>query len=139
MSEPAAAPPAGRPRTVDAAFWLWLVAAVLLIVGGLLTATVSIPGFPAMFRIAGGIFAVVGVAMAVLAGRARAQDVRSRRAALALALSATVVVALLAVFGVVHLLTLIALLPLIAGVVCITRPPAQTWFGETNDFGETNE
>jgi hypothetical protein len=39
-----------------------------------------------------------------------------------------IVVGLLALLGVAQLLSLVALLPLIAGTVSITRPAAQTWF-----------
>ena len=62
--------------------------------------------------------------MAFLAGRTRSGDARFRRAALALSLTIVVLVALLAVFGVVHVLTLLAVIPLIAGTVLITRPAA---------------
>jgi hypothetical protein len=113
--------PQSRPRVVTAAFWCWLVAAILLIVGGLLAASVAVP---AVFRGGGVVTALAGVGMAFLAGRSRNGDTRFRRAAVALALTIVVLVALLAVFGVVHVLTLLAVLPLIAGTVLITRPAA---------------
>jgi peptidoglycan/LPS O-acetylase OafA/YrhL len=120
--------PESRPRVVNVAFWAWLVAALLLVAGGLLTATVNLPGLPPVFRGAGVLTAVVGIAVAFLAGRARSGDQPFRRAVLALSLTTVVLVALAAVLGVVHVLTLVALFPLIAGVVCITRPAAQEWF-----------
>jgi nucleoside permease NupC len=113
--------PQSRPRVVTAAFWCWLVAAILLIVGGLLAASVALP---AVFRGVGVVTALAGAGMAFLAGRSRNGDTRFRRAAVALALTIVVLVALLAVFGVVHVLTLLAVLPLIAGTVLITRPAA---------------
>ncbi len=116
--------PQPRPRVVTAAFWCWVVAAMLLIVGGLLAASVSLPP---VFRGAGAITAVAGAGMAFLAGRSRGGDTRFRRAALALSLTIVVLVALLAVFGVVHVLTLLAVLPLIAGAVLMTRPAAASW------------
>jgi hypothetical protein len=116
--------PQSRPRVVTAAFWCWLIASILLIVGGLLAASVSIP---AVFRGAGVVTALAGAGMAFLAGRSRNGDTRFRRAALALALTIVVLVALCAVFGVVHVLTLIAVIPLIAGTVLMTRPAASSW------------
>jgi len=116
--------PQPRPRVVTAAFWCWVVAAMLLIVGGLLAASVSLPP---VFRGAGAITALAGAGMAFLAGRSRGGDTRFRRAALALSLTIVVLVALLAVFGVVHVLTLLAILPLIAGAVLMTRPAAASW------------
>jgi hypothetical protein len=41
-----------------------------------------------------------------------------------------VLVALLAVFGVVHILSLVAVIPLIVGTVLITRPAATRYFEE---------
>jgi hypothetical protein len=102
-------------------------ASLLLIVGGLLTASVSLPP---VYRGAGVITALAGAGMAFLAGRSRNGDTRFRRAALALALTIVVLVALTAVLAVVHLLTLLAILPLIAGTVLITRPAAASWGGQ---------
>jgi hypothetical protein len=116
--------PQSRPRVVTAAFWCWLVASVLLIVGGLLAAAV---GLPVVFRGGGVITALAGAALAFLAGRSRTGDTRFRRATLALALTIVVLVALCAVFGVVHVLTLLAVIPLIAATVLTTRPAASAW------------
>ncbi len=116
--------PQPRPRVVTAAFWCWVVAAVLLIVGGLLAASYALP---AVFRGAGVITALAGAGMAYLAGRSRRGDTRFHRAAVALSLTIVVVVALAAVFGVVHILTLLAVIPLIAGTVLMTRPAAASW------------
>ena len=41
--------PLSRPRIVNAAFWCWLAAAILLIAGGLLTATVNLAGLPGIY------------------------------------------------------------------------------------------
>ena len=116
--------PQPRPRVVTAAFWCWVVASMLLIVGGLLAASVSLPP---VFRGAGAVTALAGAGMAFLAGRSRGGNPRFRRAALALSLTIVVLVALLAVFGVVHVLTLLAVLALIAGAVLMTRPAAASW------------
>jgi peptidoglycan/LPS O-acetylase OafA/YrhL len=113
--------PQSRPRVVTAAFWCWVASSILLIVGGLVAASVALP---AVYRGAGVITAIAGVGMAFLAGRSRRGDSRFRRAAVALSLAIVVLVALFAVFGVVHVLTLLAVIPLIAGTVLITRPAA---------------
>jgi hypothetical protein len=113
--------PQSRPRVVTAAFWCWVVASILLIVGGLLAATYAPP---ALFRGAGILTALAGAGLAFLAGRSRGGDTRFRRAAITLSLTVIVLVALLAVFGVVHVLTLLAVIPLIAGTILMTRPAA---------------
>jgi hypothetical protein len=77
-----------------------------------------------VFRGAGVVTALAGIGMAFLAGRSRTGDTRFRRAAVALALTLVVLIAALAVFGVAHVLTLLAVFPLIAGTVLITRPAA---------------
>jgi hypothetical protein len=119
--------PSSRPRAINAAFWCWLVAAMLLIMGGVLAASV---GLPALYRGSGVLTAVAGAGMAFLAGRSRSGDGRFRRAAVALSLAIVVLVALLSVFGVVHILTLLAVIPLIVGTVLMTRPSAMAYFGE---------
>lgn len=120
--------PAPRPRAVSAAFWCWVAASLMLIVGGLLAASANIA---TVFRGAGVLFAVAGAGLAFLAGRTRAGDGRFKRAALALALAIIVLVALASVLGVVHILTLISVIPLIAGVALITRPAATAFYQET--------
>jgi hypothetical protein len=119
------ATPQARPRSVDIAFWLWVVGAMLLIIGGLIAATANIA--PA-YRGVGAIFVVAGAGLAYLSGRCRNGDPRFRRAALALALAVVVMVGLSAVFGVVHVLSLLAVLPLVAGAVLMTRPTSSAWF-----------
>jgi hypothetical protein len=115
--------PQPRPRVVTAAFWCWVVAAVLLIVGGLIAASVS--ALPVVYRGGGVITVLAGVGMAFLAGRTRSGDTRYRRAGIALSLVIVVLVAIVAVLGgAVHVLTLLGVLPLIAGTVLITRPLA---------------
>jgi hypothetical protein len=122
--------PQPRPRVVTAAFWCWVVAAVLLIVGGLMVASVSIP---VVYRGSGALTALAGAGMAYVAGRARTWDDRFRRAAVALSMTIVVLTSLLAVSalllgGVVAMLTLTAVFPLVAGAVLITRPAAADWF-----------
>lgn len=100
-----------------------MVASALLIVGGLIVAGVSLP---IVYRGAGVVTVLAGVGMAFLAGRSRTGDTRFRRAAVAMSLAIVVLVAMVSVFGIVHLLTLLAVIPLIAGAVLITRPAASS-------------
>jgi hypothetical protein len=113
--------PQSPPRVVTAAFWCWVAASLLLTVGGLIAASVALP---AVYRGAGVITVLAGVGMAFLAGRTRGADSRFRLAAVALSLTIVVLVAAFAVFGVLHVLTLLAVIPLIAGTVLMTRPAA---------------
>ncbi|MDX1883448.1 hypothetical protein [Mycolicibacterium sp. 120270] len=122
------APVPARPRVVSAAFWCWEAAALLLLVGGLIAATVNLP---AIYRGAGALTALAGAGMAYLAGRMRTGDSRFKRAGLALALAIVVLVALASVIGVIHILTLIAVVPLIAGIILLTRPAATAFYEET--------
>lgn len=117
--------PSPRPRAVNAAFWCWVVAALLLMVGGLIAASASLP---ALFRGAGVISAIAGAGMAFLAGRSRVGDARFRRAGTALSLAIVVLVAVVAALGVVHVLTLISVIPLVVGTALITRPAAAAFF-----------
>ncbi len=122
--------PSPRPRAVNAAFWCWVIAALLLMIGGLIAASASLP---ALFRGAGVISAIAGAGMAFLAGRSRTGDARFRRAGIALSLSIVVVVAVVAALrsgGVRrgHVLTLISVIPLMAGTALITRPAAAAFF-----------
>ena len=113
--------PQSRPRVVTAAFWCWVAASFLLMLGGLIAASLNVP---VVFRGAGIIFLFAGGGMAYLTGRSRSGDTRFRRAAIALALTLIVLVALAALFGLASGMTLLAVLPLIAGTVLITRPAA---------------
>ena len=115
--------PQSRPRVVTAAFWCWVVASILLIVGGLIAASVA--ALPMVYRGGGVVTMLAGAGMAFLAGRTRSGDTRYRRAAVALSLAIVVLVAIVSVLGgAVHVLTLLAVLPLIAGTVLLTRPAA---------------
>lgn len=116
-------PPAPRPRVVTAAFWCWAVASVMLMVGGLIVASVNLP---VPLRVTGVLTALAGAALAFVAARVRTGgDVRFRRAAVALSLATIALVALMSVFGVVQLLTVLAVFPLLAAAVLITRPQAK--------------
>jgi hypothetical protein len=115
-----------RPQALNVAFWLLLVGAVLLMGGGLIAATASIP---VLYRGAGIVCVVAGALIAFLAGRVRKDgDPRFRRATLALALVVVVLVSLTAALGVVHILALLSVLPLIVGAMLLSRPVVASWF-----------
>lgn len=115
-----------RPRAVSVAFWCWLAAAILLMLGGLLLVFSQGPA-PVFFRGAGGLWIVTGALLSYLAGRARGGDTRFRRAAVALSVALAVLLALFAVMtsGLVWLFVLILVT---VGAVVIMRPSAQQWY-----------
>lgn len=113
--------PQSRPRVVTAAFWCWVAASFLLMLGGLIAASLTAP---ALFRGAGVIFVLAAAGLAFLTGRSRSGDFRFRRAAVSLALTLVVLLALAALFGLANGLTLLAVIPLIAGAILMTRPAA---------------
>jgi hypothetical protein len=119
-------PVPARPRIVDAVFWLWLLAAISLVVLGMLM-TLTRGNLPPVFRGAGVLFAVAGLALGYLAGRTRAGHTRMRRAAVGLALALVVLLALFTLMtgGVLWLIPMILTM---VGAVLIMRPSAQGWF-----------
>ncbi|MEV3901903.1 hypothetical protein AB0K11_06215 [Mycobacterium sp. NPDC050551] len=137
--------PLSRPRVVDVAFWLLVVGAVVLIGGGMLAATVSFDAardaidpavsdeqvrqYLLLYRGMGIGSVLSGAAMAFLAGRTRGGDPRFRRATIGLGLAITLILAVLAfVFGISQPITLAGVLPIVAGVVLLTRPASSAWF-----------
>lgn len=121
-SPPSSSPPQ-RSLVATVGFCFWLVAAVLLMVGGMIAASVSLPGLDTVvFRGTGVLTALAGIGMAFLAGRSRGGDPRFRRAAIALSVAIVVIVALTARFGVVHILTLFGVILLIIGTILNALP-----------------
>jgi hypothetical protein len=118
---------ASRPRTVTAAFWCWVVAAVLTAAFGLFM--VSLSAAPTFIRGAGGVLVVVGLGQAYLAGRARKGQLRFANAGVGLALASVVFCVLLLLTigdGVITYAVIMALL--ITGTVLIRRESAAAWF-----------
>lgn len=136
--------PHARPRVVDVAVWLLLAGAVLLIFGGLMSVTLSfdtvrsmadaamsdeeLRNYLTLHRGAGVFCLVAGAALAFVAGKTRAGDERFRRATVALALAAIVLVAVLSLVIGTNIVALLALLPLIVGAMLLRRPAATQWF-----------
>ncbi|MGW4479027.1 hypothetical protein [Rhodococcus triatomae] len=137
--------PAGRPRLVDAAYWLWLVAAGLLVLFGLLALTASGDALRASFveagaepdvadslvtllRGTGALGIAVGLGTGVLAGPVRAGHAGFRRAEVALS-GVYVVIQLLSVaVGVGRPEMLLCALLMAVAAVLVYRPSARDWF-----------
>lgn len=129
-----------RPQIVDVAFWLLLIGAALLIGTGLLVATVSfdllrevapdtmtddqLRSYLMFRRGAGVLYALAGAGLAFLTGRLRGRPVQYRRATVALGLVTVAVVAALTVIVGTGVVPLIALVPVFAGALLLTRPAA---------------
>jgi hypothetical protein len=138
-------PAAARPGVVTAAYVLWLVAAVLLVLVALLTLTVpvdqlrpalesqgntaaDIDSYLSFIRIIGVVCAVFGLVLGFLAGSVRAGHAMMRRILVGLSVFA----ALVLVFGVLAVgafqeLLAIALV-LLAACMLVYRPSARRWF-----------
>ena len=126
-----------RPGAVTAAFWTLVFGAVLLMAGGLMAAIVdfdalrdaappgvsdeSVRNYLRLYRGAGILFALAAALLVAFAVRARAGDPRYRRATAGLALAIVVLVGVAAVFAGTHILTLLSLLPIIAGTLMFSR------------------
>jgi hypothetical protein len=119
--------PLQRPRIVDAAFWCWLAAAILLAALGLLLALNS-ANIPVFLRGAATLFVVAGLALGYLAGRTRAGHSRYRRAAVALALAVVVLLAVFVLVGGGGVLWVLPMILTLVGAILVMRPTAQVWF-----------
>lgn len=136
---------ASRPRLADVAFWCFMGGAVVMIVGGLMSATatfdaarLAIPADVSDERVRNylTVYSLIGVGavlaagtLAFLAGKARRGDGRFRMATLALAFSLVGVVLMLAVgLGVGQPLILVAALPILVGAALMTRPSVRAWY-----------
>ncbi|MBV8966286.1 MAG: hypothetical protein JO191_08945 [Mycobacteriaceae bacterium] len=118
-----------RPRIVEVAFWCWVTAGALLILGGLLEMTVA----GMYYRGVAGVCVVLGLGIGYLAGRTRRGDKRFRRASVVLSIVAVVLVLATAVLlGGVNLFAVVAVTPLLVAIVSATRETASTWFDAVN-------
>jgi hypothetical protein len=134
-----------RPRTVTAAYLLWLICAVLLIFVALVTLTVPVDQFRTSLedqgaqaseidsylttiRVLGASCAVLGLALGFLAGPVRAGHARFRR--ILVGLSAVVAVMLLVAVLALNLFQelLVVVLVLIFACGLVYRPSARAWF-----------
>jgi hypothetical protein len=143
-----------RPRIVEVAFWCWAVAAILLVLGGLLALTTGfgnlrghfpaevtddqIRSFLTFYRGTGGVCIVLGVAIGYLAGRTRRGDKRFRRASVALSFATVVLLLACAILlRIVLPLAPLAAIALIAAAVSATRERATAWFDAMDSRGDS--
>ncbi|MBB3747802.1 peptidoglycan/LPS O-acetylase OafA/YrhL [Mycolicibacterium sp. BK634] len=120
-----------RPRIVSIAFWCWLAAAILLMMGGLLLVFSQGP-VPVFYRGVGGLWIVSGALLSYLAGRSRGGDTRFRRAAVALSIALAVLLALFSVMTS-GLVWLVVLALVMTAAVLVMRPGAQQWYLPDDD------
>jgi hypothetical protein len=124
------------------AFWSWVVAAVLLLLGGMSELWVGFtlhytgPGGDERIRSllyylrgVGALCIALGIAIGYLARRTRAGDKRFRRATVALSI-ATVILVLAGeiLLEFVSLIAVLAVIPLLVAIVAATRDSASAWF-----------
>ncbi|MGW0161961.1 hypothetical protein ACWDUN_21885 [Mycobacterium sp. NPDC003323] len=137
-----------RPAIVNIAFWLVLVGAVLLLLGGLMGLSSAVSGptdraaesLPADRAqdgrlLLGGmsaLWAVSGMALSFLVGRARAGDLRFRRATVSLAVAVAVLVFLFVLLAptLIAWPTVLGVVPMAIGATLFMRPAASDWFLE---------
>jgi hypothetical protein len=121
--------PHPRPRVIEAAFWCWMAAAVLLFLFGILTSAVYIP---LAYRGAGALLAGAGAGLGYLAIRTRRGDKRFRRATMVLTIVLAVLVGLFAVLTLGPVWALIVAL-LVPAAICATRQAADDWFDAVDE------
>jgi len=133
-----------RPSAVTAAVWVLVVGAVLLMVGGLMAATVSVDAlrqaapptvsddavrdYARLYRGAGILFSIAAAALGAFAVRARDGDPRFRRSAMTLGLTIVVLVGVAAVFAGTHILALLGLVSIVVGILLLSRPSVVDWY-----------
>lgn len=121
-----------RPRIVDVAFVLWVLAAIVLIADGFWLVWAAVPAF---YRGGGAIFVACGLAIAFLAGRTRRGDRRFQRALVALSLALALLLLLFILQGG-PLLGAIIAAALIASAVLVTRSSAEQYFDAVDAGGD---
>ena len=130
--------PTTRPRTVSAAFWLWLVSVVVMVFDGLVVLTfhyrVSAP-FP---RVSGGVIVVAAVVLGYLAGKSRLGDWRFARAAVALSMALVVFISVMLVTQILGLILAPVVLFLIAASALIVRSTSGLAWFEANKAGDAS-
>lgn len=122
-----------RPRVVTAAFWLWVVSAVLLMAYGMFVVTVELAGNTTLLRISGFILIVAGAALGYVGGRGGRGDPRFMRAAVALSMALVVFLSVLLAIQLLGFLVGIIVVCLIVASGLVTRSAdAAAWYA-SND------
>jgi len=135
-----------RPRSVQVAYGAWLVAAILLVLAGLLAVLSGADSMPGRFpgaslsqdqarsltvfvRGVGVVLILLGLGVGYLAGRTRRGDKRFRRAVVALSYAIVLMLALFALlFGILLTPQIVAMIALLVAAVSATRDSADAWF-----------
>lgn len=130
-----------RPRVVDAAFWLWAVGAVLLILLGLITVTTSSDGLREqlagtdnvgtevlLVRVLGGLSLAVGLTIGLVVHGVREGRRRSRFVAVVASACYAVVQMLLVLVGLHTVFAMTLPLILLVASVLVFRPEGHGWF-----------
>jgi uncharacterized membrane protein HdeD (DUF308 family) len=129
--------PLARPKSVTAAFWLWLVSGVLLVFVGLLAVTITLTGGALLHRISGGILIVTGLVLVYLAGRSRSGDSRFAHAAVALSLALVVFLSiLLAIQMLGAFVSPVVLFLIVASGLVMRSQTAIAWFAAKRGTGD---
>ncbi|TXG91965.1 hypothetical protein DW322_19510 [Rhodococcus rhodnii] len=144
-----------RPRIVDAAYAVWLLSTLVLVVQGLVGATTSgetlrdqlvaggvdDPGaFTVAVRIAGVVAVVVGLVIGALAGPVRAGHRGFRPVAVGISVVYAAAAFVAVAVGFATVIWLLAPILLLVAVALATMPPARRWYREAEaGAGTTTE
>lgn len=143
-----------RPRSVQVAFWAWLVAAILLVLAGLMLLSVRPESAHGQFQASvsedqmqtlvwfargvGALYIASGLAVGYLAGRTRRGHKRFRRAAVTLSYAIVLLVAAFALlFQIYPVPVLLAMIALLVAAVAATRDSADAWFDAVKPGGDS--
>jgi uncharacterized membrane protein len=119
------ASPTDRPQTVTAAFWCWVVAAVLTAALGLFVITLT---HLLYVQVAAVILLLVGLAQGYLAGQMRKGLLRFAYAGVGLAMASVLYLAALTLIGGVGVIpAAVIMILLIVGAVLVRREEALAW------------
>jgi hypothetical protein len=119
------ASPADRPKSINAAFWCWVLAAVLTAALGMFVITLA---HLLYVQVAAVILVLVGLAQGYLAGRTRNGRMRFAYAGVGLAMASVLYLAMLVLTGGVGVIpSAVIMILLIAGAVLVRREEALTW------------
>jgi hypothetical protein len=119
------ASPTNRPQSVNAAFWCWVVAAVLTAALGMFIISLAHVLYAQVGAV---ILVIVGLAQGYLAGRMRNGQMRLAYAGAGLAMASVLYLAVLILTGGVGVIpAAVIMILLIAGAVLVRREEALTW------------
>ncbi|NLE79373.1 MAG: hypothetical protein GX610_07260 [Rhodococcus sp.] len=130
-----------RPRTVDVAFWVWALAAVLLILLGLIAVTTpaaglreQLTGYAALdtavlaVRISGGLAVLAGFGIGFTLSAVREGSSRARGVATAISVAYSTIQVVLVFVGLNTVFAMTVPLLLLVASVLVFRPEGHVWF-----------